>query len=268
MYNKKLAALAVGLIGAIAASQSHAAPVDLEIVLAMDVSGSIINSDFNLQQQGYKNAFLDPGVQASIVSKPNGVAVSLVQWSTNPATAIGWTLLKTAADATAFANSIGTMARLSSGSTGTARAVAFSDNFFDNNGYEGTRQVIDVSSDGMDNVAAGCSDNVSPCAALQSARDAFLNEVLPVGNTRAINALWIADPGNYTSATLLAYGTTNLVGGTNAFQSAVVGSKDFEAAIAAKITREFNDAPEPGSLALAGLALTGLFGMRRRAKQD
>jgi hypothetical protein len=94
---------------------ASAAPtlVDLELFLSMDVSGSVDAAEFNLQRQGYVQAFLDTTVQAAIASKPNGVAVALGQWSSTAATtpAVGWSLLKSAADANLFAAAIAAMAR-------------------------------------------------------------------------------------------------------------------------------------------------------------
>jgi hypothetical protein len=167
--------------------------------------------------------------------------------------------LTDAASATAFANAIGSLSFASGGSTGTTAAINYSTSQF-TNGYEGRRLVIDVSSDGEDNVV--CSGAIGEtCAPLQAARNNFLSSLGAA--TGAINALWIADPGNYTAAQLLAYGTTNLVGGTNSFESGVSTSADFGAAMLNKITREF-DTPEPTTLPLLGVALAGLVYSRRR----
>ena len=53
MFNKKLAALAVGLIGSIAAVPAHAidTPVALELALLVDISGSVDDTEYALQNR-------------------------------------------------------------------------------------------------------------------------------------------------------------------------------------------------------------------------
>lgn len=59
-------------------SRAQAEEVDLELVLAMDASGSISNSEYILQLEGTAAAFRDPAVQSAINSGPTGkIAVSV-----------------------------------------------------------------------------------------------------------------------------------------------------------------------------------------------
>ena len=56
--------------------------VDLELVLAVDTSSSVSEHEFALQILGLAQAFQDPSVIAAIEnSAPNGIAVSVIQWS-------------------------------------------------------------------------------------------------------------------------------------------------------------------------------------------
>ena len=146
---------------------ASAAPtiVDLELFLSLDVSGSVDVNEFTLQQQGYVQAFQDAAVQAAIVSKPNGVAVALGQWSTTANTPIlGWSLLKTAADANAFATAIAGISRQSNGSTCVACGINAAVSALQSNDYNGP-SVIDVSGDGENNVGSATSTATARTAA-------------------------------------------------------------------------------------------------------
>jgi Protein of unknown function (DUF1194) len=59
--------------------------VDLQLVLAVDVSGSVNQSRFELQRDGYVAAFRSTRVLETIRSGPHqAIAVTMVQW-TGPA---------------------------------------------------------------------------------------------------------------------------------------------------------------------------------------
>src|SRR5712692_12014866 len=62
---------------------THAAErVDLLLVLAADVSGSMDESKFERQRSGYAAAFYDPRVIKAIRAGPSGrIAVALIEWS-------------------------------------------------------------------------------------------------------------------------------------------------------------------------------------------
>src|SRR5262249_24682181 len=83
--------------------------VDLQLVLAVDASGSVDQRRFELQQQGYVAAFHDARVLRAIQSgAAQAIAVTMVQW-TGPALQIQvlpWTLINDAPTAHAFAAAI------------------------------------------------------------------------------------------------------------------------------------------------------------------
>src|SRR5712691_1477447 len=64
------------------ASACSAERVDLLLVLAADVSGSMDESKFDLQRSGYAAAFSDPRVIETIRAGPSGrIAVAYIEWS-------------------------------------------------------------------------------------------------------------------------------------------------------------------------------------------
>lgn len=260
---QKLMGIGAGCLMLMAA-QANAVAVSTELFLLADVSGSLNNTDFTLQRDGYEAAFRDAGIIAQIESV-GGIAVSLAYWSDTPSTAVGWTHITDAASSNAFADAIASAARSSSGSTGMARAIDFAVPLFGTNGFESDRQVIDISGDG--------ADSVSGAAAVAAARDAAL-----AGGVDTINAVWIEDEAQPSGRTFfcldpvcnvnpLDYGNSFVIGGANAFQTVASSFDGFAAAITSKIGREItpNPTPLPSTLLLFGLGLAGL-GWRSRSK--
>jgi hypothetical protein len=246
---KKLACVASAAVLLSAASLANAAAVSLQLVLAIDTSGSVDASEYNLQRNGYAQAFQSAAVQNAIAATPGGsIAATFVQWSgfNQQQQSIGWTLINDAASASAFAASIAALTRPYSGQTGIGAAINFSAGLFDTD-FTSARKVIDISGDGTNN------SGVAPAGARDAAVAAGITiNGLPIGNQSLVN-----------------YYQANVIGGSGAFLEPAANFADFADAIGRKLEREIVSTviPVPGALPLlaSGLLAFGWFARRRKA---
>jgi len=146
-------ALAVMYLGAAHAARA-AQPVDLELALAVDVSGSIDEEEAQLQRDGYVAAFRDPAVIRAIEHGMLGrIAVSYYEWAgfERVRVIVDWTLVKDAASAHAFAGLLTLEPPRTVRRTSISSAIDFAVPYFERNAFDGTRRVVDVSGDGANN---------------------------------------------------------------------------------------------------------------------
>lgn len=150
----KLAAIAVTWLALILPAQAQTI-VDLQLVLALDASGSVDPTRFDLQKQGYAAAFRSPRVLSAIRSgSTRSIAVAMVQWTgpTLHVQVVPWTLIKDQATANAFADAIEAAPRqLFGGGTSISGAIDYAMTLFPGSGFKGLKRVVDVSGDGPNN---------------------------------------------------------------------------------------------------------------------
>lgn len=200
--------------------------VDLELVLAVDSSGSVDFGEFELQARGIAHAFRDPEVIEAIAgAAPKGIAVCLIQWSgrRQHLVTIEWTHVSDAGSAHALAERIDAMGRVLIGETAIADALRFAHEQLASGPFHGARQVVDLSGDGMTN-AGGDPDPLRDAAAI-------------AGIT--INGLAILNE----TPSLDRYYAEHVIGGPDAFVMAAKDYDDFAHAVRLKLLREIRGAP-------------------------
>ena len=216
--------------------------VDLELVLAVDVSRSMDVGEQQLQRDGYVAAFRHPEVIQAIQSGAVGkIAVTYFEWA-GPGFQVPiapWTVIANAADANAFADqlSAGTISR----ETGTSisSSLYYAVGRFDNNGFSSYRQTIDVSGDGPNNAGRP----IEPTRDWVVGRGITING-LPIVNERP--SPWLPAEPN-----LDEYYTRNVIGGPGSFMIVAEDFHSFQTAILNKLIREIAALPAPDDLANA-----------------
>jgi hypothetical protein len=150
---RRLAVIAMLL--AIAGSPAGAAEsCALELILAVDVSGSIDDQEFALQIEGMASAFEHPQLVEAVQAQRGGVLVTLTQWSgaSRQRQVTGWHLLVDAGSMAAFANEIrGTGRDWRNYSTAIGEALYHALAVGKTAPRSCRRHVVDVSGDGVNN---------------------------------------------------------------------------------------------------------------------
>jgi len=166
--------------------------VDLQLVLAVDASGSVSQDRFELQKRGYVSAFRDPRLLRAVRTGAGGaIAVTMIQW-TGPSLqdqVVPWMVVKDEASAEAVAGAIeATQRRLFGGGTSISGAIDYAVTLFDQGHIRSSRQVIDISGDGANNrgrpaheardgaVRAGISINGLPILTLEPYLDQYYRD--------------------------------------------------------------------------------------------
>jgi hypothetical protein len=222
-------------------------PVDLELVLAVDVSSSISPEEMELQFQGYAAAFRAADIaRRAGAGEVGAIACTLVTWSDpdSQQVLVPWTRIGDAAEARRFAAAIDTAPRTTGLYTSISGAIDFAAGLFGRGGFEGTRRIVDISGDGADNAAR-------PGRALAQARDDALDRGI------VLNGLAILDPDppplasglgrRIHRAPLDEYYRDAVIGGPGAFLVVAEGFEAFAPAVRRKIAREIAHAPPPSA---------------------
>lgn len=222
--------LMVCAFGASAPAAAQQTNVDLELVLAVDVSGSVDEDEAILQRRGYIDAFRDPLVIDAIQRGPYGaIAVMYIEWAGAPyqIPIVGWTRVSNAAEAAAFADKLAAAPIAVHLWTSISSIITAGTALIQQNKYNGTRRVIDVSGDGANN--DGQYVNV--------ARDYAVAQGITINGLPIINDR----PSRYGTQQIKDldyYYTDCVIGGPGAFIIVANGFQDYARAVRQKLILE------------------------------
>ncbi len=204
-------------------------PVDVEVVLAVDVSYSMDPDEQQLQREGYIAAITSREFLQAVKQGMQGrIAMTYFEWagSHHQQIIVPWRLIDGPESADSFAADIGQARYTRASRTSISSALLFAAPLFDGSGYRGVRRVIDVSGDGVNN-------NGPPVTV---ARD----EVLAKGIT--INGLPILlkrpNASTLDIEQLDVYYEDCVIGGPGAFVIPIKEREQFKEAIRTKLVLE------------------------------
>jgi hypothetical protein len=232
-----LVILAILLIAAVPARTTFAktdTEVDVQLVLAVDISYSMDMEEQKLQREGYIRALTSPEVLNAIKNGPNGrIAVTYFEWAgaNTQRIVVPWQVIDGPETADAFVAKVAASPISRWYRTSISGAIIFGQDLFTGNGFTSPRRVIDVSGDGPNNhgmlvteardkaLAAGIVINGLPILINNGRRSVFDMEDLD------------------------DYYTDCVIGGPGSFMIAITEREQFVAATRSKILREIASVP-------------------------
>ncbi|MEC9367710.1 MAG: DUF1194 domain-containing protein [Pseudomonadota bacterium] len=209
--------------------------VDVELVLAVDVSYSMDYDEQRLQREGYVAAFRHPDIKDAIASgRYKRIAVIYFEWAgiDRQVVRVPWTLIDGPEASEKFAAALEAAPFKGGPRTSISAAMTFAAELFDENGFEGLRRVLDISGDGPNNMGKP----------VDGARDAL------VGRGIIINGLPLILRPAYMSGfsdtlELNDYYRDCVIGGVGSFMVTVEKKEEFADAIRKKLIQELAEFP-------------------------
>ncbi|MGT2464669.1 MAG: DUF1194 domain-containing protein [Mesorhizobium sp.] len=200
-------------------------PVDVELVLAVDISQSMDEEEFALQRAGYVEALRHRDFINAVRSGTNGrIAIAYFEWAgvVRDDGVIAWQVIDGEDSANAFADKIASRPFRSFRSTSISGALGFGTGLLEKNAFSAPRRVIDISGDGPNNAGL-------PVAAT---RDAALAKGI------VINGLPILISPSPSVGHLDSYYADCVTGGPGSFVLPIHAASEFSTAIRRKLIQE------------------------------
>src|SRR5438477_1640467 len=161
-FRRLLYLLALLIAAPVSAAQNAAPPrapepqVDVNLVLAVDASGSVSQDRFELQKQGYASAFRNPKVLAAIrQGNYQSISVSMLQWTgpTLHVVVVPWMTVRDQRSALALSAAIeAAPRRIFGGGTSLSGAIDYSVIMLTAAPTRAQREIVDISGDGSNNI--------------------------------------------------------------------------------------------------------------------
>ncbi|MGE3868476.1 MAG: DUF1194 domain-containing protein [Pseudorhodoplanes sp.] len=129
-------------------------PVDVELVLAVDISYSMDPDEQQLQREGYMKALTSPEFLRALREGMHGkIAVTYFEWAGthDRRVVVPWRVVEGPESADAFVSELAAAPYRRAARTSVAGAIEFGAALFETGGFRGVRRVIDVSGDGANN---------------------------------------------------------------------------------------------------------------------
>ncbi|MFB9269586.1 DUF1194 domain-containing protein [Bradyrhizobium erythrophlei] len=128
--------------------------VDVELIIAVDVSYSMDLDELAVQREGYAQAIVSKEFLQALRGGPNGkISIMYFEWSSSgdQKVIIPWRVIDGPETADAVGNEIMQTPVRRGARTSISGAILFAMPFFDQNPHRGLRRVIDISGDGPNN---------------------------------------------------------------------------------------------------------------------
>jgi len=211
------------------ADKESAPSVDVELVLAVDVSYSMDMDELAIQREGYAQAIVSKEFLQALKSGPHGkISVTYFEWaaSTDQKIIIPWRVIDGPETADAVANEIMKTPIRRASRTSISGAINFAMPLFDENPHRGLRRVIDISGDGPNN-------NGGPVVA---ARDVALEKGIIINGL----PIMVKEPSYSTMDidNLDFYYEDCVIGGPGSFVVTIKDREKFKEAIRTKLLLE------------------------------
>src|SRR5689334_12544610 len=219
------------------AADKDAQTVDVELILAVDVSYSMDMDELAVQREGYAQAIQSKEFLQTLKLGPNGrIAVTYFEWaaSTDQKIIIPWRLIDGPESADAVAAEIMKTPIRRASRTSISGAINFAMPLFEENNYRGLRRVIDISGDGPNN-------NGPP---VTGARDAALEKGIIINGL----PIMVKEPSYSTMDidNLDYYYEDCVIGGPGSFVVTIKDRDKFKEAIRTKLLMEVAGRQPPG----------------------
>ena len=217
--------------------------VDIELIIAVDVSYSMDLDELAVQREGYAQAIASKGFLQALRAGPNSkISLTYFEWSasSDQKIIIPWRVIDGPETADAVANEIMNTPVRRGSRTSISGAILFAMPLFDEDPNRGLRHVIDISGDGPNNNGPP----VTPVRDEALAKGIIINGLPIMVKEPSLSTMDIEN--------LDWYYEDCVIGGLGSFMVPIKGRENFKEAIRAKLIREVaGGTPEHGMVPIA-----------------